>query len=112
MATSCTNSKKLESQKILWTFHDKSKIDAVFHVTNLGLVYKTKLGKIILSPRWSNIKSVTYVNSNHIMIVWDSHDGSRWKYQITITKNARSAMDQITKANLGWSKVTNHNIKF
>ena len=88
MTTNYTDSKKLEHQKVLWTFHDKSKIDAVLHVTNLGLVYKTKLGGIILSPRWSNIKSITYVNSNHIMIVWDSHDGSRWKYQIAVTKNA------------------------
>ncbi len=94
---------------MLWTFYDKSKIDAVFHVTNFGLVYKTKLEGMILSPRWSDIKSITYVNSNHIMVVWDSHDGSRWKYQITIAKNARSAMDRITKANLDWSKEMNHN---
>ena len=40
------------------------------------------------------------------MIVWDSHDGSIWKYQITITKNARSAMDQITKANLVGQQLT------
>ena len=84
----------------------------LYFMTNLGLVYKTKLGGIILSPRWSNIKSITYVNSNHIMIVWDSHDGSRWKYQIAVTKNARSAMDQIVKANLDWSKMANHNIEF
>ncbi len=110
--TTSIDSKKIECQKVLWTFHDKSKIDAILHVTNFGLLYKTKLGGIILSPRWSNIKSITYVNSNHIMVVWDSHDGSRWKYQITVTKNARSAMDQIVKANLDWSKMNNYNNEF
>ena len=71
MATSCTNSKKLECQKILWTFHDKSKIDAVFHVTNLGLVYKTKLGKIILSPRMVKYFSCMIIfNSNTYLICW------------------------------------------
>ncbi|MDI1494856.1 MAG: hypothetical protein K8823_162 [Cenarchaeum symbiont of Oopsacas minuta] len=105
--------KKDECEVVLWTSNDKpTKIGTVLCVTNLGIIYKTKLDGIILSPRWSDIKSITYVDINHILVVWDDHDGSRWKYQITVKKDAKSAMDQIRKINLDWSKEMNYSDGF